>query len=65
VLFNNNSRKKQMNKTTFTPPVAIVGFGFLLPGAADKQSLWKLISTGGSGIVRVPESQFDRGRVFV
>ncbi|MDR1485708.1 MAG: phosphopantetheine-binding protein [Planctomycetaceae bacterium] len=53
-----------MNNTTFTPPVAIVGFGFLLPGAADKQSLWKMISTGGSGIVRVPDSQLDRSRIF-
>ncbi|MDR2643110.1 MAG: phosphopantetheine-binding protein [Planctomycetaceae bacterium] len=53
-----------MKNTTFTAPVAIVGLGFLLPGASDKQSLWKMISTDGSGIVRVPDSQFDRSRLF-
>ncbi|MDR0390887.1 MAG: phosphopantetheine-binding protein, partial [Planctomycetaceae bacterium] len=53
-----------MNTTTFTSPVAIVGFSFLLPGATDKQSLWQMVSNDGSGIVRVPDSQFDRSRVF-
>ncbi|MDR1479266.1 MAG: hypothetical protein LBJ00_10020, partial [Planctomycetaceae bacterium] len=53
-----------MSNTTFTTPVAVVGLGLLLPGATDKQSLWKLVNTGGSGIVRVPDSQFDRNRVF-
>ncbi|MDR1053932.1 MAG: polyketide synthase, partial [Planctomycetaceae bacterium] len=53
-----------MNHTTFTTPVAVVGLGLLLPGATDKQSLWKLISAGESGIVRVPDSQFDRKKIF-
>ncbi|MDR2762106.1 MAG: phosphopantetheine-binding protein, partial [Planctomycetaceae bacterium] len=53
-----------MNINTFTTPVAVVGYGFLLPGATDKQSLWKMLNSDESGIVQVPDSQLDRNRIF-
>ncbi|MDR1923136.1 MAG: phosphopantetheine-binding protein [Planctomycetaceae bacterium] len=49
-----------MNKSIDTTPVAIVGLGCLLPGASGVAELWDLVNTGRSGIVRVPDEQFDR-----
>ncbi|MDR2170925.1 MAG: phosphopantetheine-binding protein, partial [Planctomycetaceae bacterium] len=53
-----------MNAKTLTAPVAIVGLGFLLPGATDKQSLWKMLTSGASAINHMPDSKLDRKRLF-
>ncbi|MGX4653745.1 type I polyketide synthase [Micromonospora sp. SCSIO 07396] len=40
-------------------PVAIVGIALRLPGAANHQQLWDLLSTGGDAVGPIPPERFD------
>ena len=46
-------------------PLAIVGIGCRMPGAAnDPESFWKLLEEGRSGICEVPDDRWNIERYY-
>ncbi|MGZ4770127.1 MAG: type I polyketide synthase, partial [Ilumatobacteraceae bacterium] len=46
-------------QSAHTSPIAIVGMGCRLPGAADLDAYWRLLAEGVDAIREVPESRWD------
>ena len=45
-------------------PVAIIGMGCRLPGAADPGELWQLLRAGGDAITETPADRWDVDSLF-
>ena len=48
---------------TLVDPIAIVGIGCRLPGAADPDEFWKLLMDGRNAITQVPSDRWDADAV--
>lgn len=53
-----------MNPLSESTPLAVVGMACRLPGAADLDHLWRLLTGGGCALREVPPDQFDRDLYF-
>ncbi|MDO9176096.1 MAG: beta-ketoacyl synthase N-terminal-like domain-containing protein, partial [Actinomycetota bacterium] len=47
-----------------TEPIAIIGMGCRLPGAANPDELWELVRSGGDAITETPADRWDTGALF-
>ena len=45
-------------------PIAIVGMGCRVPGAATPTELWNLLMAGGEAIREIPGDRFDMATLF-
>ena len=45
-------------------PIAVTGMGCRLPGAANPEEYWQLLSAGASGITQVPGDRWDADELY-